>query len=339
MHAKHHSLCPKDLSTSECLEWEAKGECKTKEKYMSENCGESCAVDKGGPNCPAWAKAGECGKNPEYMYKECAKSCCIVGGPTGKKTKEENPVVAVGLESKIALTHPDPTLPGCNCGWGKKPTPQEVVMGVATGYSWGQIRNFVVSLRNTGYTGDIALGMNPTNQAEHMKKELTKYCVKALAVTYNMTYLPDMPIASRRFLLYRHWLQELGYQDQARVLVVDVRDTIFQRQPFADFNEYSSNGKDLLLFADNHPLSKDGGADFHTYLLHGTCFPKVWVDVLANYCKCGCRLHSPFSHSLLSIISYKGRGQANRCGRGDAKWARCSDALLRIDNRHEEEDA
>jgi hypothetical protein len=199
--------------------------------------------------------------------------------------KEDKLVVAVekvALSKLVHLTHPDRTLPGCNCGSGKPPVPQEVVMGVATGYAWGQISNFVVSLRNTGYAGDIILGMNAKNQAESMQRELSKYCVTAIAASYNMSYLPDMPIASRRFLLYLQWLQELGYQPSTRVLVVDVRDTIFQREPFADFNEYSANGRDLMLFADNHPLSKDGTADFHTYLLHGTCFDKSTVKNLVT---------------------------------------------------------
>jgi hypothetical protein len=168
---------------------------------------------------------------------------------------------------------------------GVKPAPQEVVMGLASGYNWAQISKFVQSLRSNGYTGDIVLGTNPTIDAG-LKRNLDVHCVTAVAVELDTTYLPKMPVASRRFVLYKNWLDDLGYKADARVLLIDVRDSIFQRSPFLDWERYCAPPVDILLFADSHPLLKDvkykgdtlteGYVDFHTYMTN--CYPKAEVE-------------------------------------------------------------
>jgi hypothetical protein len=177
--------------------------------------------------------------------------------------------------------------PKATCG--NKPSTQEVVIGLASGYSWGQVSKFVLSLRNNGYTGDIVIGTNP-NIPPDLRTQLDEHCVIAVAVKLDTSYLPKMPVASRRFVLYKYWLDDLGFKQDARVLLIDVRDSIFQRSPFVDWDKYVIPPVDLLLFSDNHPLLKDvkyignvlreGYVDFHTYMTN--CYPKQEVEAIGR---------------------------------------------------------
>jgi hypothetical protein len=123
------------------------------------------------------------------------------------------------------------------------------VMGMAVGYDLKVYERFVGSLRKTGYKGHIILGVAPDVSRNVLKylryRNVTVKVMKWVNCTYgddskeNDIFkktecahpYPDIKIRWSRFPLQRDWLQECK-TCTGPVLTMDVRDSIFQRDPF-----------------------------------------------------------------------------------------------------------
>jgi hypothetical protein len=123
------------------------------------------------------------------------------------------------------------------------------VMGMASGYDLDVYQRFVGSLRKSGYKGHIILGVAPNvnpNVLEYFSyRNVTAKVQKWVDCTYkddskkndifNRTTCagpyPDIKIRWSRFPLARDWLQECA-TCTGPVLVMDVRDSLFQLDPF-----------------------------------------------------------------------------------------------------------
>jgi len=123
------------------------------------------------------------------------------------------------------------------------------VMGVASGYDLDVYQRFVGSLRKTGYKGHIILGVAPDVSKTVLKyfeyRQVTPKILKWINCTYATNSkggrifksttcadpYPDIKIRWSRFPLARDWLVECK-TCTGPVLVMDVRDSIFQLDPF-----------------------------------------------------------------------------------------------------------
>ncbi|WP_054691805.1 hypothetical protein [Geotalea toluenoxydans] len=110
---------------------------------------------------------------------------------------------------------------------------KNLVMGAVSGYDFSLISPFVVSLRKTGFTGDICFFASGIS-------DRTKHYLRLLDV--QVVTLPQeepftgMAISITRFMLYQAFLarQDMDYEG---VMLTDVRDVVFQVDPFAfDFS-------------------------------------------------------------------------------------------------------
>lgn len=109
-----------------------------------------------------------------------------------------------------------------------------LVMGLAAHYGAAELAPFVLSLRQSGYTGDIALltyGCS-TETAEFLRAHRVRMVP--------FTGLAAMPMSmnSARMFRYLDWFIELFLNapaeiDYGRVLLTDIRDVVFQGDPFA----------------------------------------------------------------------------------------------------------
>lgn len=100
-------------------------------------------------------------------------------------------------------------------------------MGLAAGYHYGDVRPFVRSLEETGYAGQCVLFVTPTTRG---LDEIAAHGVTV--VPFERTgQLEHLPYNAVRFFLYRDFLatSERRYE---RILISDVRDVIFQSDPF-----------------------------------------------------------------------------------------------------------
>ena len=144
------------------------------------------------------------------------------------------------------------------------------VMGMATGYPLNVYERFVGTLRKSGFSGNIILGVD-----EEIDQKTINYFQRQ-RVTYkimkwtNCTYAksekededifqrttcaspyPDIKIRWSRFPLQRDWLNECK-ECTGPVLIMDVRDSFFQLDPFG---MGSGPIKGLQVFQE-HPSQK-----------------------------------------------------------------------------------
>ncbi|CAB9496785.1 expressed unknown protein [Seminavis robusta] len=139
----------------------------------------------------------------------------------------------------------------------QKSSRHATVMGMATNYDVGAFRRFVGSLRRSGYLGHIILAISPNPQrgvVEYLTshnvtmKRLTlvncstdilsmggetpsKMDSHAVEVMTCADPYPDLKLRWGRFALLRDYLLDCR-ECTGPVLVADVRDTYFQRDPF-----------------------------------------------------------------------------------------------------------
>lgn len=124
------------------------------------------------------------------------------------------------------------------------------VMGMATGYNLGIYQRFVGSLRKSGFKGNIILGVKPDVEEKILKyfeyRNVTPKILKWVECAYKTDEndkadifkkttcsdpYPDIKIRWSRFPLQRDWLQDC-VTCTGPVLIMDVRDSYFQRDPF-----------------------------------------------------------------------------------------------------------
>jgi hypothetical protein len=161
---------------------------------------------------------------------------------TGSTTKSPRTHTDAGVDvSDRELYAPAPALHGDSSTC--------TVMGMASGYPLEVYKRFVGSLRNSGFTGNIILGVSPNVSpailAYFKSRDVTAKILTWVPCTYKDVSkkndifqktqcsdpYPDIKIRWSRFPLARDWLTECK-DCTGPVLVTDVRDLIFQRDPF-----------------------------------------------------------------------------------------------------------
>jgi hypothetical protein len=118
------------------------------------------------------------------------------------------------------------------------------VMGMASGYDMKVYGRFVGSLRKSGYKGHIILGVAPDVSPKVLRYFRYRNVTAKVMQWVNCTYAgeifkkshcaapySDIKIRWSRFPLQRDWLEECT-TCTGPVLVIDVRDSIFQLDPF-----------------------------------------------------------------------------------------------------------
>ena len=108
------------------------------------------------------------------------------------------------------------------------PAPRDLVLGAAVGFRVDQVRIFVESLRATGYTGDIMMLVGLRDIA------LARYLRSKGAIPKRTWLIRRFhgPIHAYRFELFAGLLRSVVSRYD-RVLLSDVRDVVFQSDPFA----------------------------------------------------------------------------------------------------------
>lgn len=108
----------------------------------------------------------------------------------------------------------------------KKP---DLILGISVGYDFKDLAPFFVSLRRTGYAGNVSLFTRDMDAA-------TGAILRKLGVElYNFTYSAQdddpLTVTGGRFFLFQKFLAEYGHKFE-NVMLTDVRDVIFQLDPF-----------------------------------------------------------------------------------------------------------
>lgn len=154
-----------------------------------------------------------------------------------------------------------------------------IVWGFACGYKWEKINMFVISLRNSGYKGDLVLAISH-NYYLLLKHNLQQYNIKAILIEnewpfysvvnhifpINNTFLKECSLEMRNYgrfkwNVYRYsvlhcWLLVYG-KNYSHFFSLDVRDVVFQGNPFQwNFNDglyvVDETRCDNILIKDNN---------------------------------------------------------------------------------------
>lgn len=103
-----------------------------------------------------------------------------------------------------------------------------LILGLAAGYHYGDVRPFLVSLDRAAYAGDLVLFVSETTRGtERMRAHGAR-----LLPMVRRPGLEAVPCNALRYFLYLDFLKSEA-ADWDRILISDVRDVVFQRDPFA----------------------------------------------------------------------------------------------------------
>ena len=158
------------------------------------------------------------------------------------------------------------------------------------GYGKIDYMRFVGSVREiAGYDGDIVLSTSPEEKmkpgvAEYLKKHrVLSYafgytCKKKGARRRNLLATPagcvltdwyekgetrgPRPLALIRYEQYKSWLA--AYSKESWILIMDTRDSFFQRDPFSSAVLDKADGTDLHLFAENRDVKWIANCPFNS---------------------------------------------------------------------------
>lgn len=107
-----------------------------------------------------------------------------------------------------------------------------LILGLAAGYHFGDVRPFALSLKASGFSGRCLLFVSPTTR-DTERMEALGLELRHFARPENQAHVP---YNAWRYFLYRDFLRDRLRETGAgcgRVLLTDVRDVIFQADPFA----------------------------------------------------------------------------------------------------------
>jgi hypothetical protein len=104
---------------------------------------------------------------------------------------------------------------------------QDLVLGYATGYGVAEIAPFVRSLREV-FDGEAALVVDPCPE---LGRFLSEHRIQAVSPDLSLTPWSPHPVVER-FAAYAAFLQ--GRTDIRHVILTDVRDVVFQADPFLE---------------------------------------------------------------------------------------------------------
>lgn len=129
------------------------------------------------------------------------------------------------MGDKLAMTHdthgrPDFAAPRQDDG--------PLVLGLAAGYHAGDVRPFLRSLGAVGFSGQCVLFVSPTTRGTDEMQRLGARVVQF----ERPAEMSHVPYNAWRYFLYLDFLRAAPERHE-RILLTDVRDVIFQRNPFA----------------------------------------------------------------------------------------------------------
>jgi hypothetical protein len=114
----------------------------------------------------------------------------------------------------------------------RAPVGRNLILGMATNYTVASLGPFVRSLRRSGYADEVVLLVSDLDSetAEFLKQyDVTCQDIREFKAR-------GVDISLERYAYYHHLLKSLGNQNRYvdNVFITDVRDVIFQGNPFSD---------------------------------------------------------------------------------------------------------
>lgn len=161
---------------------------------------------------------------------------------------------------------------------------KDLVIGGYTRYNWSHLKNWVLSLKDTGFSGDIILVAFETDQPTIDK--LTEMGVEVIPVNKELNYRSKIPIHVERFIMMYHHIKNRNYR---YVLTTDVKDVVFQNDPFLWLEQNLENYKIVISSESIHYKNEPWGNEnlmqtFGKYIYNEFCEKEIFnVGVIAGH--------------------------------------------------------
>jgi hypothetical protein len=159
-------------------------------------------------------------------------------------------------------SRPDSTEMGGEMSMDPEPT---LILGLAAGLHYGDVRPFAVSLRRSGFQGRCVLFVSPTTRGIEL---IGAQGIRTTGFE-RPPELAHLPYNAYRYFLYLDFLRNSAERFE-RILLTDVRDVVFQGDPFAypwpkglsvgieDRGMRIGGCEHMVRWLAGHPLGTDG---------------------------------------------------------------------------------
>jgi len=172
---------------------------------------------------------------------------------------------------------------------------KNLIVGLIQGYNFEQIRPFIVSLKNSGFKGDLHLFCS--NIDEPTCNKLRKFSIKLIPFKETYPFFTDLTLIHpndfffnqlktkkmsfwwRRWIMYYFYLSNLR-KNYSKILLTDVRDVIFQLDPF-DFK----SDEDLCFFLEDIRM-KINICEINTQWIRDLFGEEILAKLGDNYISC-----------------------------------------------------
>jgi hypothetical protein len=133
---------------------------------------------------------------------------------------------------------------------------RDLIIGCATNYNWSQLKYWVNSINQSGFTGEKVLVLMNCDKYTCLK--VTEAGFKIIGFEQdeegNLTHSPKFMVHVERFLHIHNYIR-LNSEKFRYVITTDVKDVVFQKNP-SDWIEQSIGDKNLI-FSSESILYKD----------------------------------------------------------------------------------
>jgi hypothetical protein len=132
---------------------------------------------------------------------------------------------------------------------------KDLIIGCSTGYKWDTIKYWVNSINQSGFTGDKVLIMMNADKETIQKVTDTGFTIIGFKQDEqgNLVYQSNIMVHVERFLHIYNYLSQNEYR---YVITTDVKDVIFQSDPFKHIEKHMGQ-RQLLMFSSESILYKD----------------------------------------------------------------------------------
>ncbi|MFX1295164.1 MAG: hypothetical protein ACFFD2_09980 [Promethearchaeota archaeon] len=171
-------------------------------------------------------------------------------------------------------------------------TKKNLILGLIKGYNFEQIRPFIISLERTKFKGDLILFYSDINNQTY--RILRQYSVKLINFEQKYPFFTSIPITNislpeplknelsiwwTRWIMYYLFLSNLKNR-YTKILLTDVRDVIFQRNPF-DFE----SDKELCFFLEDSRMKIDT-CHWNSMWIRDLFGEEILAEIGHNYISC-----------------------------------------------------
>ena len=134
---------------------------------------------------------------------------------------------------------------------------KDLIIGCSTGYNWNTLKYWVNSINKTGFEGDKVLILMNCDLETATKVNNAGFKVIGFNQDTNGNLIYQhgkIPVHVERFL---HIYEHLCQNEYRYVITTDVKDVIFQKNPFTELHKYILGQRQNLAFASESIRYKD----------------------------------------------------------------------------------